>query len=101
MRLDVHIHHHHPQLDDLLREIHDLRRVIMATKQEVLDKLQRVNSAVTAVAADVAALKRKLETAGDVDPEIVAAVDAIDSRLTALDAETEDEPNPDPEASTG
>lgn len=70
---------------------HQLEKLIMATKQEVLDSIARTNEALTKVSeettqlvADVASLREQLENAG-VDDEILEAARALEARAQAID----------------
>lgn len=63
----------------------------MATKQEVLDSINRTNAALekvsaetTQLVADVASLREQLENAG-VDDEILEAARALEARVQAVD----------------
>lgn len=94
MRIDIHIHHYNAQGEEILRAIHQLERLIMANKQEVRDALAKANASITGIAADVAALKAKIDANGEVDPDIVADVNALADRLASLDAETPAEEPP-------
>lgn len=61
--------------------------VILATEQELSDKLDQISATVTNVAADVTELKALLEAAEGIPQEIMDKANSIADALAAVDAQ--------------
>lgn len=103
----VHIHHHYnhgDENDSKLDLIISKLNSIMASEQDFLDLLGRIDVATDNIAADLRAIKDQLTNAGlpsSVEESIKAKLEATAVKLEAVAAETPDgEPTPAPSEPT-
>lgn len=108
----MHLHIHLPDaaialFSQLHAELHSLNRKadhIMATQaqaaQQLTDlgtKLDKISGETTSLVEAVRDLTAQIATAGEVTPELQAAMDAVGSKADAIDALVDDiAPNPTP-----
>lgn len=101
MEIHIHIHHHNSD-DKLFSEIKSINtkiEKIMATEQEWLDVLSRIDVATTNIAEDIRSLKEQLTGQGlpqEVEDRIKAQLEAKATQLEGIAADTENPVPPPP-----
>lgn len=102
---EVHIHYHYHGADKLFTEIKSINTKItkiMATEQQFLDILGRIDTATTNIAEDIRGLKDQVANQGlpaDVEARVLSTLEAKAAQLESIAADTEN-PVPD-ETGTG
>lgn len=96
---DLHIHVHAPDGREILHEIHQLKNLIMATKQDFQQALADVTSALDNIAADITRLTDQLQNGGLTEAEegeIFTQLRAVADRAKQI-ADTTPEPETPPQ----
>lgn len=92
---EIHIHYHHHGDDKLFTEIKSINTKItkiMATEQQFLDILARIDTATTNIAEDIRGLKDQIANQGlpaDVEANILSTLEAKAAQLESIAADTE------------
>lgn len=71
----------------LLLRILDQQEIIMATEQEILDKLAAASASLDGIQTDIIALKDMIANGADLST-ISAAVDALAAKAAGIDSQT-------------
>jgi hypothetical protein len=92
--MEIHIHLHHHYDDKLFTEIKSINtkiNKIMATEQQFLDILGRIDTATTNIAEDIRGLKDQIANQGlpaDVEANILSTLEAKAAQLESIAADT-------------
>jgi DNA repair ATPase RecN len=85
--MHLHIHHHLANEDKIINQLNKLTM----TTQEAIQKINDNTAKLEKVRTEVQNLKDAVANAGNVDPEIEAALGRLDAALTAVDDINPDE----------
>jgi hypothetical protein len=102
MEIHIHVHHHNHDDEKMLSEIKSINTKIdkiMATEQEWLDVLNRIDVATTNIAEDIRSLKDQITGLGlpqEAEDRIKAILEAKAVQLEGIAADTENPVPPPP-----
>lgn len=95
---DIHIHVHSSDGREILHEIHQLKNLIMATKEQFQQALADVTAALDNIAADITRLTDQLQNGGLTPAEETDILDQLravaDRAKTIADVTPETPPQP-------
>lgn len=95
---DIHIHIHNAEGKEILHEIHTLKQLIMATKEQFQAALAEMSTGLDNIAADIQRLTDQLQT-GNLseaeETEVFTQLRAVADRINQI-ADVTPEPTPEP-----